>query len=495
MLPLFPLFFLSQTTSLPLPLRPPNDSRPTVIIPSIPSRPPRPLPPPEELPPLESLPTLEAIPPLEVMQPSELRPLPGQLDSIPVFNSNSPELVQTEGVLLSTFPPDRMRFPRAHLNFKFSGRFDIFTHHVTRARTPEQTRSLIQGIILYNPTSEPVTVDLLQGASYLTRPDALFVNLPPIMDNPLGTVFAGPGSRTMNDVLRGRRQGSLPNVVFIPPRESRMLLNLPIPPGTVVPTSNGRSTLLRLWSNGPVYIANLAMFAPKNPDGTERIPTLAEWQNLLVNADLAGPRDLAPTPLEDSVEDMIYGRVAGVAQGSQWRAQLTDSPKVEYLTIPKPGRTVSYGLSTLHRGRLGTGQIQSALMLARYPDTAYYAHGNYGIEYDLKLPLYNATKKTQTVVLTIQTPIKDDRAQGALLFLKPEEDRIFFRGTVRLSYQDDRGLSQVRYVHLVQKRGQTGEPLLKLNLPPQSQRKVEVDFLYPPDATPPQVLTVQTLPR
>jgi hypothetical protein len=30
-------------------------------------------------------------------------------------------------------------------------------------------------------------------------------------------------------------------------------------------------------------------------------------------------------------------------------------------------------------------------------------------------------------------------------------------------------------------------------MPPSDQRLVQVDFLYPPDATPPQVLTVKTL--
>src|SRR4029079_12787037 len=38
--------------------------------------------------------------------PQQVRVLPGQLDSIPVFNSHSPEVVQTEGILLSTFPPE-----------------------------------------------------------------------------------------------------------------------------------------------------------------------------------------------------------------------------------------------------------------------------------------------------------------------------------------------------------------------------------------------------
>ncbi|MBD3559687.1 DUF3370 family protein, partial [Planktothrix sp. FACHB-1355] len=36
--------------------------------------------------------------------------------------------------------------------------------------------------------------------------------------------------------------------------------------------------------------------------------------------------------------------------------------------------------------------------------------------------------------------------------------------------------------------------LVTLNIPPNQVRQVTVDFLYPPDATPPQVVTVKTLP-
>jgi hypothetical protein len=47
-------------------------------------------------------------------------------------------------------------------------------------------------------------------------------------------------------------------------------------------------------------------------------------------------------------------------------------------------------------------------------------------------------------------------------------------------------------VHLAQFRGQQGGPLVQLGLKPKTSRLVQVDFLYPPDATPPQVLTVKT---
>jgi hypothetical protein len=234
------------------------------------------------------------------------------------------------------------------------------------------------------------------------------------------------------------------------------------------------------------------MFAPLTDDGRERVPELKEWVNLLINGQLAGPRDKVPTPPNQPTSRMIYGRVAGVALGSQWATKLTDNPKSEDLTIPQPGRAFSYGISLLPRGTFGTGQVQSAPMVARYPDTAYLANGNYGIQYSLTLPLHNNTRQVQSVAVMLETPLKQDQAKNEAIFLVPPESRIFYRGPVRLRYRNDVGVMQTRYVHLVQQRGQEGDPLVTLNLAPNERRTVEIEFLYPPDATPPQLLTVQT---
>jgi hypothetical protein len=70
---------------------------------------------------------------------------------------------------------------------------------------------------------------------------------------------------------------------------------------------------------------------------------------------------------------------------------------------------------------------------------------------------------------------------------------VFFRGTIKVTYQDDYNLRRVRYYHLVQRQGQQGDPLVKLNVLPGERREVNLDFLYPPDAVPPQVITVKSL--
>jgi hypothetical protein len=426
-----------------------------------------------------------------IVQPQEVRALPGKLDNVPMFNSNSPEWVKTEGVLLSTFPPTGKAVPAAHLNFPFQGRFDMFVHHQTH--TPKDLQTFYLGVILHNPGKQPVTVNVLQAATYLTQ-EAPYITLPTYLENPDNTAYAGPGDRAVHDVLQGKRQADFPAKLVIPPGQSRMLLNHPTPVRNLEKPINGRSALIRLNSSGKVYAASLTMFAKKNSDGSDRAPTLEEWQALLNTGGFSGPRDKIPTPPEQTGGQLIYGRVAGVQQGSKWQARIADSTSAKDFTIPQAGQGVSYPLSTLRGGRLGTNQVQTARMLVRYPDTAYEAHGNYAVEYNLSLPLYNPTSKPQTVALTIETPLKEDKlSRGGLLFQNPSRDWPFFRGTVRLRYKDDQGQEKTRYVHLWHRTAQVLEPLETLVMPPGSRKAVQVDFIYPPDSTPPQVFTVRTL--
>ncbi|PZO13081.1 MAG: hypothetical protein DCF25_16590 [Leptolyngbya foveolarum] len=439
--------------------------------------------------------------PTEIVIEQPVRPLPGELDNVPVFNSNSPELVAEPGILLSTFPPAGMSAPEAHLNFPFNGRFDVFAHHVYKAldydaEVPELLDSLYIGVLMHNPSAEPVTVRVLTGASYLSQPDAPFVPLPSFVPfSVLRPVFAGPGSRAMGDILQGRRQNIFPAVITIAPGESELLMNQPIPIRALAQPINGRSTLVKLESSGPVYVASLSQFVGLDENGEESPPSLASWEQILREGSLAGPRDRIPTPLPIKAnEPLIYGRVAGVSRGSQWQTTLTDNNASDLLTIPAVGEAFSYGISLLVGGKMGTGQIQSAPMIVRYPDTAYQAHGNYGVRYSLTLPLHNSTEEPQRVSVALQTAIKEDElSAGGLRFFAEEAPQTFFRGPVQVRYRSDEGFPQIRNIHLVQKRGQQSDALATVMLAPQETRTVQVDLLYPADSTPPQVLTVQTL--
>ena len=446
--------------------------------------------------------------------PQEVRSLPGSLNNVPVFNSNSPEIIEGDGILLSTFPSQGKKDPAAHLDYTFNGRFEIFSHHVARGQDDRDTRTIYEGLIVHNPGSRPVTLTVRNGASYISQ-ESPWNEISSNSSNLYSNNFSGPGSRVMNEVLRGRRQATIPNQVTIPAGQSHLLLNAPIPlrrlnvatDGTLPAGSeitpaltsassgegarlNGRSTLMRLDSSGPVYVASLAMHAPQS-GGKEYVPTIDHWKQLLKNGRLATPRDQPPSRPGSRDNPFRYGRVSGVAEGSQWKATLTDS-RSDRLAIPNVGEQLSYALSTLERNTFGTGQVQSAPVTRRYRDTAYLANGNYGVEYNLDLPLVNDTDSPKKVALSVQTPLQNDSLNDALQFYAQPESQVFFRGTVLFIYKEDDGRSRAYYTYLVQNKGQQGQPLVEIALAPGEQRDVNVQFLYPPDATPPQVLTIST---
>ncbi len=468
----------------------------------------------------------------EILQPQDIRPLPGSLDSVPVFNSNSPEAIREPGILLSTFPPQGKLNPNVHLNYPLQGRFDVFAHHIAKTDKPDTTPTLYNGILIYNPSaSKPIVVSVLKAGSFLGNPEAPYVELPSFLENPLGRIFSGPGGRLTDALLRSNRLPHWPSRIYLRPKSSQMLMSLPTPvprPAlsrlSVLPTSritlpailqqklslgrnipskaillntaassNTRSTMLQLYSDGPVYMAYLAMYAAVAPNGLEGVPQKSDWENLVVKGKLVQPRDLPPSTTDSETNQFFYGRGAGISRGSQWQARITDTPRSKRLTIPVTGGAFSYGLSTLPRGTFGTGQIQSAPMLVRYPDTAWMSHGNYGVHYEMSLPLYNPTETAQQVAVSIQTPLKKNQWNKGLHFLRSLPDQVFFRGTVRVRYKDDSGTPQLRYYHLNQRQGQQGEPLAVVNLPSKEDRLISLDYLYPPDATPPQALTIQTL--
>lgn len=422
---------------------------------------------------------------------TEMRILPGGFNESPCFNSNSPEMVLNDGILLSTFPPDCMAHPEAHLNYQFDGDFSIFSHHVTRNDDINDDRLLYIGFVMRNPSNKTVHVKLRAGGSYLSQPDAPFKDMPELCLNDDGRLFAGPGDRSTNDVLRGEKPTFMNDSFSIHPGEDRVFLALPLPVRLLRPALNGRSTLLKFHTSGPVYIASVAKFVHQleNQDP----PAPHEWLTLLYNGALCSPRDEAPTAPGSSGK-VKYGRVSGVSKGTVWSATLAD-PRVkageyaDYLAVPEAGKSYTYPLSTVQGGTFGTKQVQSAQMLVRYPDTAYEAHGNYGSAYSISIPLINPSINQANVQVLFQTALKTDEKSNQTCFYASPPNRAFFRGTIFVDDGSDR-----HYWHLVQKQGAEGSKLAEFSMNPGAIRNLRIEFLYPPDATPPQELCIRAIP-
>ena len=447
------------------------------------------------LPLLAALPaaTTPAAPPTTVLRPQTVAPLPGGLDAVLMVNDNNPELITAPGLLLSTFPAAGRSRPEAHLDLPLNGRFDLFSHHVYAGR-PESLNSTVWLAVLAQPRgSQPVQLRLLAGSTALSQatdrlqPSAPFLPLPALMPQD-GTVFAGPGSRVATELLGRQRSPLLPQQWTLQPGQPSTLLLLPLPVKGLDPLLNGRNLQLRLQSDGPVSLATVAAFG----EG-EQPPADAALAALLDGP--LSPREHSPTP-RGSTGAIMYSRVSGVQIGSSWRTTLTD-PGQPWLSASRA--PISWPISALERGSLGTGQVQTAELQRFYPGTAWAAHGNYGVEYDITIPLRNTSSTPVQLQLQLDSPLKHDKPLGGLRFNAAPAKAVMFRGTVEVSGLDGEpgqagsGSAGRRGFHLVQRAGQQGPALGTVSLPPGGQRRLQVRLIYPADATPPQVLSLLPL--
>jgi hypothetical protein len=249
--------------------------------------------------------------------------------------------------------------------------------------------------------------------------------------------------------------------------------------------------MISVNASRPVYLASLALYGKQDGD-IDDVPELAEWDKALRDDDLVRPREKTPTE-PGTKAGIVYGRVSGVSSGTVWNGLITDGPNEKLLSV-KPGTKISYPISSIEQGTFGTGQIQSADMPVHYPDTAHHSHGNYGVHYALQIPLLNTNDLETVVTIHLQTPLKSDEHKNELQFYESPPVRVFYRGTVRARYLNDDGQNCDKFIHLVENRGERSGPIVQLLLKAGEQRNVSVDLYYPPDATPPQVLTIKAFP-
>ena len=125
---------------------------------------------------------------------------------------------------------------------------------------------------------------------------------------------------------------------------------LPIPVAGLDPLLNGRNLQLRLNSSAPVYVATVAAYG-----NNDTPPSDQRWRALL-SAGTRSPKEHQPTP-RGSKGRMIYSRVSGVQIGSTWTGSLHD-PGSKTLNIN--AAPISWPISSLERGDLGTAQVQTA---------------------------------------------------------------------------------------------------------------------------------------
>jgi hypothetical protein len=388
-------------------------------------------------------------------------PLPGGLDATPVLNSNHPEIVRAPGIALST-----LALPGpAHLDRAFDGPFEVFTHHVNGTG-----KAMHQAIVLHNDGTRPVTVTLGPSA-VRTGLYGLFFRLPAALDGLIKAVardqdaVTGPGPAVAEALLAGRRQRP-ERALVVPPGQTVVLDARRLVPWAVA------SSKWQLASDGPVRAAVLFDAAPLDP---------ARAETVLRRGQLAGrnPADLAPTPPGDTGGRFIFGRVAGIQQGATWRGTLGAQPGQPGIVLGDGPLALAWPIVTKRGHLLGTGQDQTAPVTHRLPDAAYAAHGNYGVTYDLALPLRNPGSRARRVELWLDSP-------------KPTPGMpLAFSGPVEVTWVDAAGRSH-RVLRRLNMRPESRARITTLEVPAGAALDVRVRLVYPADATPPQVLRLRS---
>ncbi len=424
--------------------------------------------------------------PTEPQQPSQLAlqvaALPGGLDNRLVLHSNNPERIETSGVLLST----RMQAGDAFLNQALQGEFGLFLHHI--ARTPVLSGEQIYlGLVASRPVesaSESVALELLRGNTFLTRPDAPFVALPPLQDNPKGQVYAGPGDRL---ALAEVKQASNLNPTQWQISEPHLLYSWPLPtnPLLLVQQDNALSGLLHFRSSQDLDLSLVAIKANHPPE-------LADYLKLLAQGQRAGPAEASAT-LYDPQQPLAggsfrYGRVAGLVQGRQWQGQIQLAP--EQISQLDNGIALAWPVASLYLKRYDSGQNQSAAVLKRLPGAAIESQGNYGVHYRVELVL-PASEKSRRYRLTLAQP--QSVKAGKAVFLTPPATQVTFRGSLQLSESlSDSATPKQTTTHLVLHAGERPAPFWQHTLPAGTSGSILLEWVYPPDATPPQLLLLES---
>lgn len=403
----------------------------------------------------------------------KVKPLAGAMDKLPMLNSNCPEVISGEGILVSTMSGIGKDVPENHLNYRFKGDFALFLHHINKQTEAEAKKTLYVSWVVFNPLNQPVTLKIDEQASYLSQPDAPFVERVPLAVDDENKFYSGPGDRLTADYIHGMAKVEPPFTVTIPPGKFAVIRHVDVPVADLKFHHNGRSFFARGNINGALQMATIATFSESGP------PELSKLEAMLRDSLMARPREyekLKPTP-NDFVGKFIYGRVAGVQQG----VHLNSSHS---LVLNKSSDSIKcYPISSLAKGTFGTGEIQSAKLLRRYDDTAYSAHGNYCVDYKVGFNVRNSDYIKRKVYVYLDCPLKTDKNE--IKYAEQPEKAVFYRGSVKISTD-----SYQRFYHLVLHKGQNLEALDAFEVEPGEKMSFTVELLYPPDATPPQLLTV-----
>jgi hypothetical protein len=426
--------------------------------------------------------------------------LPGMLNKMPVFYSNRPELLKTPGEILNSTDLPEMN--------SLTGSFSIFAHHVVET-APFDFSGFRLGLLVRPASSQAtekekaVSLTLHNAFISRTQPDAPFITTAPLLtQTKMSKIVSGPG-----DAMAWARL----NTQDLYPENSLATKSLPatftfdreilvadievptFPLGLgIIGERNGLSAWLDVSSTAPVSLRWVAIKTTKPSAG------LADYQDAAKIP--AGPSELPATVYDPQGAPpsgvFRFGRVAGVVQGADWNGVYRLSS--EDIDNLKEGLLLAWPVASTYLKAWG-GQNQSAPLLARQADSAVQSHGNYGVAYHMAYTLANPDDAALELQWRWTQPTSVSKNVNAKNILSYDpKTQIVFRGSIRVEthcQEDGKDHDpKIQFYHLQVKQGHWHAPFYAHSLPPKSECRLLLDWVYPPDAIPPQMLSVEKKP-
>ena len=425
--------------------------------------------------------------PLRTVSLLHFRALPGVLNQVPVFYSNRPELLKTPGEILDSATLSGQN--------TLSGSFAVFAHHVVET-APFDFSGFRLGLLVRpaNATARStnaVTLTLHNAFIARTQPDAPFVPTAPILkQTDSQQIVSGPG-----DAMAWAPEKALltqsPPTSFTFDQEI-LLTDIEVPTFPlglgIIGERNAVSAWLDFSASAPVKMRWVALKTPGS------MADIKEYQEAA--KEKAGPAELPATEYDPQGPPpggvFRFGRVAGIAQGTAWTGdEVLSAQDLESL---ERGERLAWPIATTYT-KSWAGQNQSAPLLARQEQSAVESHGNYGLAYRVGYSFSNPTPKPLTLNWRWTQP-SAVKTPGILSY--DPKTQIVFRGSVRVKHQCQiNGVLKppdLEVYHLQVQQGHWHVPFYEQALPAHSQCHLTFEWIYPPDAIPPQVLSVEKKP-
>lgn len=402
--------------------------------------------------------------------PLHVSPLPGQLNTKAVFSSNRPELLTTQGLIVDS----------ATLGEGLKGEFSVFAHHVVETQ-PLDFAGFRLGLLARAP--ENTVLDIQAAFFARTRPEALFIETEAHSDQ-TGTLWSGPGdamalarlqnsTRPETEALRKR--------YTLKAQQEQLLFELPVPtnPLGFVGQRNALSLWLDLQTDQAVHLRWVALKSP-GPGKHEDYQEAAQKT--------AGPAEPEATDYDPQSPPprgtFRFGRVSGIVQGDSWqgtyRFQTQDWERL------KKGEALAWPVASTYLKQWGSGQNQSAPLLRKMPGSAVESHGNYGTYYRVRYQIQNPEATPLRLQWRWTQPSAYQATAEPPLSYTPHQ-QVVFRGTVRVH----NSAHETRWIHLQTRQGVWQAPFYEQSLAAGESQEVEFAWVYPPDAIPPQLLSVE----